>query len=102
MNELEGCFVYDIDDLQQVAQENQTQRSREAETAESIVQMEAERYGERLAQAPAAEAIKQLQFTAEAVREAELARAAQRLANMSAPLTPEQQSCYRAPDPLAD
>lgn len=91
VNDIEGCFVYDIDDLQQVAQENQIQRSREAETAETIVQMEAERYGERLAQAPATEAIKQLQSTAESVREAELARAAQRLVNMSAPLTPEQQ-----------
>jgi glutamyl-tRNA reductase len=92
VNDLEGCFVYDIDDLQQVAQENQTQRSREAETAESIVLMEAERYGERLALAPATEAIKELQSTAEALREAELSRAAQRLANMSVPLTPEQQA----------
>ncbi len=92
INHLEGCFVYDIDDLQQVAQQNRSLRSREAETAESIVQLEAERYGERLAQAPATEAIKQLQFTAEALREAELARTAQRLANLNAPLTPEQQS----------
>jgi glutamyl-tRNA reductase len=92
VNDLEGCFVYDMDDLQQVAQQNQIQRSREAETAESIVQMEAERYGERLAQGPATEAIKQLQSTAETVREAELARAAQRLANISAPLTQEQQA----------
>jgi glutamyl-tRNA reductase len=92
VNNLEGCFVYDIDDLQQVAQENQIQRSREAETAESIVQLEVERYGERLAQAPATEAIKQLQSSAEALREAELARTAQRLANLNVPLTPEQQS----------
>jgi glutamyl-tRNA reductase len=92
VNDVEGCFVYDIDDLQQVAQENQIQRSREAETAESIVQMEAERYGERLALAPATEAIKQLQSIAETVREAELSRATQRLANMSVPLTPEQQT----------
>ena len=92
VNKLEGCFVYDIDDLQQVAQENRSLRSREAETAESIVQLEAERYGERLAQAPATEAIKQLQYSAEAVREAELARTAQRLAKLNLPLTPEQQS----------
>ena len=90
VNDLEGCFVYDIDDLQQVAQQNQVQRSREAETAESIVQLEAERYGERLAQAPTTEAIKQLQSSADALREAELARTAQRLANLNAPLTPEQ------------
>ena len=92
VNDIENCFVYDIDDLQQVAQENQIQRSREAETAESIVQHEAERYGQRLAQAPAIEAIKQLQSSAEAVREAELARTAQRLSNLNAPLTPEQHS----------
>ncbi len=92
VNKLEGCFVYDIDDLQQVAQENRTLRTREAETAESIVQIEADRYGERLAQAPATEAIKQLQSSAEALREAELARTAQRLANLNAPLTPEQQT----------
>ncbi|HEX5283318.1 MAG TPA: glutamyl-tRNA reductase [Bryocella sp.] len=92
VNKLEGCFVYDIDDLQQVAQENRSLRGREAQTAESIVQLEAERYGERLSHAPTAEAIKQLQSSAEAVREAELARTAQRLANLNAPLTPEQQS----------
>lgn len=92
VNKLEGCFVYDIDDLQQVAQENQIQRGREAETAESIVQLEVERYGERLAQAPATEAIKQLQSSAETLREAELARTAQRLANLNAPLSPEQHS----------
>ncbi len=92
VNNLEGCFVYDIDDLQQVAQENRIQRSREAETAESIVQLEAERYGERLAQAPATEAIKQLQSSAEALREAEFARTAQRLAHLNAPLSPEQLS----------
>jgi glutamyl-tRNA reductase len=92
VNDLEGCFVYDIDDLQQVAQENRIQRSREAEAAESIVQIEAERYGERLDQAPVNEAIKQLQSAAEALREAELTRTAQRLANLNAPLTPEQRS----------
>ncbi|HEY4009300.1 MAG TPA: glutamyl-tRNA reductase [Acidobacteriaceae bacterium] len=92
VNDVDGCFVYDIDDLQQVAQQNRTLRGREAEAAESIVQLEAERYGERLAQAPAAEAIKQLQSSAETIREAELARTAQRLANLNAALTPEQQA----------
>ncbi len=92
VNKIEGCFVYDMDDLQQVAHQNRTLRGREAEAAESIVQIEADRYGERLAQAPAMEAIKQLQSSAETIREAELARSAQRLANLNAPLTPEQQT----------
>jgi glutamyl-tRNA reductase len=92
VNDIEGCFVYDIDDLQQTSTDNRVLRGKEAETAESIVQLEAERYGDRLDQAPAIEAIKQLQLEAEAIREAELGRAAQRLAHLSAPLTPEQQA----------
>jgi glutamyl-tRNA reductase len=74
VNKLEGCFVYDIDDLQQVAAQNQAVRSREAEAAESIVSREVALYTDRMAQAPATEAIKQLLLEAEAVRLAELAR----------------------------
>ncbi len=94
INKLEGCFVYDMDDLQQVAAQNQAVRSREAEAAETIVTREVERYGARLSQAPAIEAIKQLQLSAESVRQQELARTAQRLA--AQPLTPEQQAAIEA------
>jgi glutamyl-tRNA reductase len=94
INKLEGCFVYDMDDLQQVAAQNQAVRSREAEAAESIVSREVELYGERLAQAPAAQAIKQLMLEAEALRQQELARTAQRLSPQ--PLTPEQQAAIEA------
>jgi glutamyl-tRNA reductase len=96
VNDLEGCFVYDVDDLQQVTAENRILRGREAEAAETIVQLEADRYGERLAQIPTTEAIKQLQLTAEALREQELARTAQRLASLNASLTPEQQAAVEA------
>jgi glutamyl-tRNA reductase len=96
VNKVEGCFVYDIDDLQQVALENRGLRGREAQTAESIVQSEAERYGARLAQAPATEAIKQLQLSAEALREQELARTTQRLAGLNSPLSAEQQVAVEA------
>jgi glutamyl-tRNA reductase len=74
VNNIDGCFVYDIDDLQQVAAQNQAVRSREAQAAESIVSREVTRYTERLFQAPATEAIKQLMLDAEAVRLAELTR----------------------------
>jgi len=94
INKLEGCFVYDMDDLQQVAAQNQAVRSREAEAAETIVTREVERYGARLSQAPAIEAIKQLQLSAESVRQQELARTAQRLS--AQPLTPEQQAAIEA------
>jgi glutamyl-tRNA reductase len=80
VNNLEGCFVYDIDDLQQTAVQNQAVRSREAESAESIVTQEVARYGMRLSQAPATEAIKQLIQDAENIRQQEIARIVQQLA----------------------
>jgi glutamyl-tRNA reductase len=86
VNDIEGCFVYDIDDLQQVAAQNQAVRSREAEAAESIVSREVTRYSERLAFSHGpAEAIKHLMLEAEALRQAELSRLT---AQQS--LTPEQ------------
>jgi len=88
VNEVEGCFVYDIDDLQQVAAQNQSARGREAEAAESIVSREVARYSDRLAftRGPA-EAIKQLLLDAEALRQAELARLT---AQHAEPLSPAQ------------
>jgi glutamyl-tRNA reductase len=92
MNEVEGCFVYDIDDLQQVAAANLADRSREAAAAETIVSREVDKYHQRLQSLDAVPAIKALQQQAEAIREAELARSAKRLAN----LTPEQREAVEA------
>ena len=86
MNEVEGCFVYDIDDLQQVAAANLADRRREAAAAETIVSREVDKYHQRLQSRDAVPAIIALQQNAEAIREAELARSAKRLAA----LTPEQ------------
>lgn len=94
VNRIEGCFVYDIDDLQGVAQGNRAGRSREAEAAEQIVVAEVERYTERLAQAPATEAIKHLLTEAEATRQAEMARSIARL--QAAPLSAEQLAAVEA------
>ncbi len=87
INSLDGCFVYDIDDLQQVAASNLTSRSREAAEAESIVTAEVQRYHDRLQSLGAVPAIKALQEAAEQTRQAELQRAAKSLAT----LTPAQQ-----------
>ena len=92
MNEVEGCFVYDIDDLQQVAQANLADRSREAQSAENIITEEVAKYHQRLQSRDAVPAILALQQNAEAIREAELARSAKRLAN----LTPEQREAVEA------
>ncbi len=88
VNKLEGCFVYDIDDLQQVAIQNKAVRNREAEAAESIVTREVARYSDRISQAPVTESIKELLLGAEALRQQEIARINQQLSRQ--PLTPEQ------------
>ena len=92
MNDVEGCFVYDIDDLQQVAQANLADRSREAQAAETIVSREVEKYHQRLQARDAVPAILALQQNAEAIREAELKRLQSRLAS----LTAEQQAIVDA------
>jgi glutamyl-tRNA reductase len=92
MNEVEGCFVYDIDDLQQVAAANLADRSREAQAAETIVSREVEKYHERLQSRDAVPAIKALQQQAEELRQAELARSQSKLAA----LTPEQREAVEA------
>jgi glutamyl-tRNA reductase len=92
MNEVEGCFVYDIDDLQQVAAANLADRGREAAAAETIVSREVEKYHERLQSREAVPAIKALQQQAEAIREAELLRSQSKLAT----LTPEQREAVES------
>jgi glutamyl-tRNA reductase len=92
MNEVEGCFVYDIDDLQQVAAAHLADRSREAAAAETIVSREVEKYHERLQSRDAVPAIKALQQHAEELRQAELARSQSKLAD----LTPQQREAVEA------
>ncbi len=92
MNEVEGCFVYDIDDLQQVAQGNQADRNREAAAAEKIIADEVARYQQRLRTLDAVPAILALQQNAEEVRQAELTRTAKALAGM----TPDQREAVEA------
>jgi glutamyl-tRNA reductase len=83
MNEVEGCFIYDIDDLQQVAAANLADRSREAAAAETIVSQEVDKYQQRVQSRGAVPAIIALQQNAESIREAELARSAKRLATLT-------------------
>ncbi|GGG85673.1 glutamyl-tRNA reductase [Edaphobacter dinghuensis] len=92
MNEVEGCFVYDIDDLQQVAQANLADRSREAEAAEAIVTREVDKYLQRLQTLNAVPVIQSLQQYAETIRQAELRRSQSKLAN----LTPDQREAVEA------
>jgi glutamyl-tRNA reductase len=86
MNKLDGIFVYDIDDLQQVAASHLEERSREAVDAEAIIAAEVERFHERQRTVNVAPAIVALQRKAEEIRVAELERLHGRLGT----LTPEQ------------
>jgi glutamyl-tRNA reductase len=92
LNEIDGCFVYDIDDLQQVAQANLADRSREAAQAESIITEEVASFERRLQSREAIPAILALQQQAEQTRQAELTRAARTLAS----LTPAQREAVEA------
>ena len=92
MNEVEGCFVYDIDDLSQVAAGHQADRHREAAAAEKIIADEVTRYQQRLRTLDAVPAILALQETAESLRQAELARSAKVLASLS----PDQREAVEA------
>ena len=94
LNDVDGCFVYDIDDLQQVAAGNLASRSREAAAAETIVQAEVERYESRMQGLDAVPAIRALQKGAEELRQAELRRTSARLAGE--PLTAGQMAAVEA------
>jgi glutamyl-tRNA reductase len=92
LNKLEGLFVYDIDDLQQVAAVHLAERSREAADAEALIAQEVERFHERQRAVSAAPAIVALQRQAEDLRQAELKRAQARLGT----LTPDQLEAIEA------
>jgi glutamyl-tRNA reductase len=83
MNKLEGIFVYDIDDLQQVAAAHMEERSREASDAESLIAGEVERFKQRQRTVNVAPAIVSLQAQAEEIRQAELHRFQSRLGALS-------------------
>ena len=84
MGKLEGIFVYDIDDLQQVAAAHLAERSREAIAAETLIAGEVERFHQRQRTVNVAPAIVALQQQAEEIRLAELQRAQARLGGLTA------------------
>src|SRR4051812_13397863 len=75
IHELDGCFLYDIDDLQAIVVETLAGRRSEAERAETIVAAEAEKFHEWHASLDVVPAIASLRARAEEIREAELRKA---------------------------
>jgi glutamyl-tRNA reductase len=75
IHQLNGCYLYDIDDLQAIVAETLAGRRSEAERAESIVVAEAEKFHEWHASLDVVPAIASLRARAEEIREAELRKA---------------------------
>lgn len=84
MNKLEGLFVYDIDDLQQVAAAHMAERARVATDAETLVEAEVDKFHQRRRAVNVAPAIVALQHQAEELRQAELKRIHARLGSLTA------------------
>jgi glutamyl-tRNA reductase len=83
INSVDNMFVYDIDDLQQVADANLDERKREAERAESIVEEEVAKLMHRLKTHQVAPTIVSLQDELERVRSSELRRFRSKLGDLS-------------------
>ena len=81
--ELDGCFVYDIDDLEAVVEQTLAGRRDESARAERIVSAEAARFREWHASLEVVPAIASLRARAEEIRAAELARVEPRLSRLS-------------------
>jgi glutamyl-tRNA reductase len=92
MNKLDGIFVYDIDDLQQVVAAHISDRRAEADRAEAIVQLEVDKFQARLQTLDVVPTIVSLQEHLETVRQAEIDRVRGRLGN----LTPDQELAVEA------
>jgi glutamyl-tRNA reductase len=75
IHELDGCYLYDIDDLQAIVSETLAGRRGEAARAEAIVVAEAEKFHEWQASLDVVPAIASLRARAEEIREAELRKA---------------------------
>lgn len=79
VDELDGVYLYDVDDLGRVAEANAEERRREKVKAEAIVVQEAQRFDGWLAALAAVPTIRDLRTHAERIRNHELERALARL-----------------------
>jgi glutamyl-tRNA reductase len=75
IHQLDGCYLYDIDDLEAIVSETLAGRRSEAARAEALVAAEADKFHEWLASLDVVPAIASLRARAEEIREAELRKA---------------------------
>ena len=79
VHEIDSAYLYDLDDLQEVAAANEEERRRESERAERIVYEEREQFEGWLVALQAVPTIRDLLDRAEAIRRGEIDRFAGRL-----------------------
>ena len=84
--QLEGAYLYNVDDLQQVADSNRELRASKAELAEEIIAREVDAFRRRLVAQDAVPTIVELHERLESIRAAELEKCLRKLG----PVTPEQ------------
>jgi glutamyl-tRNA reductase len=92
VNELDNVFLYDIDDLQRVVEQNLKGRLQVAEQAEEIIREEVDRMMERLKAREVAPMIVSLQEQLEQVRMSEI----ERMRGKLGALTPQQEEAIDA------
>ncbi len=92
VNKLDGIFVYDVDDLQSVVASHLSDRKREAERAEALIEDEVQRFQARLQTLDVVPTIVSLQETMDTIRQAEIDRVRGRLGQLS----PEQELAIEA------
>jgi glutamyl-tRNA reductase len=86
VHDLDAAYLYDLDDLQEVASANEAERRRESERAERIILEEREQFDGWLVALQAVPTIRDLNRRAESIRHAEVERFAGRMR-----LDPDQQ-----------
>jgi glutamyl-tRNA reductase len=82
IHDVDGAYLYDIDDLQQVVAENRDARAWEARRAEAMIEGEVENFWSWLRSRAVAPTISDLRTQTERIRERELARHAGLLASL--------------------
>lgn len=85
---VDGAYLYNVDDLQQVADANLELRQQKAREAEQIVLREVDGFRKRLVAQDAVPTILELQQRLESIRTAELEKCLRKLG----PMTPEQRA----------
>ncbi|MEE2787438.1 MAG: glutamyl-tRNA reductase [Myxococcota bacterium] len=79
INDLDNVYVYDVDDLTAIAEDNLAERRREADAAEALVQAYASRFVRELAGARVTPTIVALRQRADAIKANEIERVLKRL-----------------------